>query len=126
MTDCHDGTRVGAGEIDHCAVMADQDVAAVRAIVSVQAAQQRGLADTRWSGQDDAFAGMQFQTDPRQDGDAHAALQMEGEALRLEQSFSATHCDAESNLVGRGHSSRLLVARNDIHACSTELTSNCV
>ena len=56
VADREDGARIGAGEIDHRAVMADQDAAAVGAIVAVQAAHQRRLADARWPGQHDAFA----------------------------------------------------------------------
>ena len=77
------------GEIDHLAAMADQDVAALRAVVAVQAAHQRGLADAGRAGQHDAFAGMQFEPDAGQHRDAHAALQMQGEALR--QGVGAQH-----------------------------------
>ena len=61
----------------------------LRAIVAIQAAHQRRLADAGRSGQHDALAGMQFEPDARQHRDAHAALQMQREALR--QRIGAQH-----------------------------------
>ena len=130
VADGEDGARIGGREIDHLAAMADQDVAALRAIVAVQAAHQRGLADAGRAGQHDAFARMQFEPDARQHRDAHAALQMQGEALR--QCVGAQHdlylmrTSATLRAVSDGH---VLDARSSltvVHACSTELTSNCV
>ena len=58
-----DGARIGGREIDHRVAMADHDLSGFGAVVAIQAAHQRGLADARWPGQHDAFTRMQFQTD---------------------------------------------------------------
>ena len=107
VADGEDGARIGGGEVDHLAVMADQDVAGIGAVVAIQAAHQRGLAGARRPGQHHALACMQFEADTGQDGNPHAALQMQREALR--QRIGAQHQSWRT-----------------AHACNTELTSNCV
>ena len=77
-----DAARVGAGKIDHLAMMADQDAARFGAVVAVQAAHQRRFADAGRPGQHDAFARAQFEADAGQHRYAHAALQMQREAFR--------------------------------------------
>ena len=106
VPDGQDGARVGGGDVDHLAAMADQDAPAVGAVVAIQAAHQRRFAGARRAGQHDALAGCDRQIDAGQYRQAHAARRCRVKAL----------ASASVRNINRG----------EAHACNTELTSNCV
>src|SRR4051812_36493178 len=73
--------RIGGGEIDRLAPVAQQDATLAGTVIAVEAAHQGGFAGARGAGKRYAFAGPDFHLDPLQHRDPRAALQVQGEGL---------------------------------------------
>ena len=89
LTDIADGRAPHAehlpwlrgGKIDHVALMADANPAAIAAVIAEDHLQDRGFSGARWPRQHDAFAGPNLKRDAAHHREFYPALQMHGEGL---------------------------------------------